>query len=95
MNDGVRCFFVKSVHLFVNVHTIKDISNGFHTDLSRTPLFSDALCFDVIVPGVFVVSTVVIVIDGQLRLIIHDAWGRRPASAVHTDRRIMDFRRRS
>jgi hypothetical protein len=35
-----------------------------------------------------------IVIDGDLRDVIHDIWGSLPACAVHTDRRIMDFRRR-
>ena len=37
----------------------------------------------------------VIVIDGELTTdVIHDVWGSRPACAVHTDRRVMDFRRR-
>ena len=34
-----------------------------------------------------------IVIDGELRDIIHDNWVYRPACAVRRDRRIMDFRR--
>ena len=36
-----------------------------------------------------------IVFDGELTTdVIHDVWGSRPACAVHTDRRVMDFRRR-
>src|SRR3972149_8103975 len=54
-----------------------------------------ALCLDVFVPGVFSVPIEVIVIDGELTTdVIHDVWGSRPACAVDTDRRVMDFRRR-
>ena len=36
-----------------------------------------------------------IVIDGELTTdVIHDVWGSRPAFAVRTDSRVMDFRRR-
>ena len=37
----------------------------------------------------------VLVIDGELRNIIHDALGNLIARFVHADRRVMDFRRRS
>ena len=35
-----------------------------------------------------------IVVNGELRGIIHDVWGSLTACAEHTDRRIMDFRKR-
>jgi len=36
----------------------------------------------------------VIGMRGDLRDVIRDGWGSRPACAVHTDRRVMDFWRR-
>jgi len=59
-----------------------------------TPLFYDALCFDVIVPGVLRVPIGVVVMNGDLRDLIRDGRGSRPACAVHADRRVMDFGRR-
>jgi hypothetical protein len=29
--------------------------------------------------------------DGDLRDVIHDGWGRQPAFAMYADRRIMDL----
>jgi hypothetical protein len=63
--------------------------------LSCAPLFHDAICLDVFIPGIFRVPIEVIVIDGELTTdVIHDVWGSRPAFAVRTDSRVMDFRRR-
>jgi len=56
--------------------------------------FFATLCFDVIVPGVLRVPIKVIVMNGDLRDVIRDGWGSRPACAVHADRRVMDFGRR-
>jgi len=56
--------------------------------------FADASCFDVIVPGVLRVPIDVIVMNGDLRDVIGDGWGSRPACAVHADRRGMEFGRR-
>ncbi len=36
----------------------------------------------------------VIVIDGELRDVIRDGWGRRPACTGQADRGVVDFRRR-
>lgn len=65
------------------------------TNLSCPPQILKALCLDVILPGVFRVPIEVLVIDGELRNIIHDALGNLIARFVHTDRRVMDFWRRS
>jgi hypothetical protein len=61
-------------------------------DLSYTPHVFKALCLNVFIPGIFRVPIKVIVIDGKLRVLIHDVWGSWPAFVAHADRRVMDFR---
>ena len=50
--------------------------------LRRTSEFSnwiEALCLDIVIPGILRVPIKMIVIDGELRDIIHDNWVYRPA----------------
>ena len=60
----------------------------------RHASFYDASCLNVIVPGVLRVPIDVIVMNGDLRDVIRDGWGSRPACAVYANRRVMDFGRR-
>ena len=61
---------------------------------SPTLRLYDALCLNVIVPGVLSIPIDVVVMNGDLRDVIRDGWGSRPACAVQAGRRVMDFRRR-
>ena len=62
---------------------------------SPTLRLYDALCLNVIVPGVLRIPIDVVVMNGDLRDVIRDGWGSRPDCAVQVDRRGMDFWRRS
>ena len=68
--------------IFIDLPVIKAIFNGIRAAHSATPLFHDALYLDVVVPGVLRVSIKVIVMNGELRDVIHDVWGSRAAYAV-------------
>ena len=53
-----------------------------------------ALCLNIFVPGIFRVQIEAIVLDGELRNIVHVALENLLACFVYADRRVMDFRRR-
>jgi len=84
--------FEKSAHLSVESPVEKAFLSAIQTDLSFTPLFHDASCLDVVVPGVLRVPIEVIIMEEELRDVIHDGWGRWHGCTVHTDRRVVDFR---
>jgi hypothetical protein len=95
----VGCLFDRSAHLFVDLPARSAILNGIQAaSPARHKLallilrILKALCLDGFVPGVFRVPIKGIVMDGELTTdVLHDVWGSRPARAVHTDRRVMDF----
>jgi hypothetical protein len=70
------CLGIFSVNPFFDRSSRRDGRLWHHSD---GPLllasFHDALCLDIVVPGVFRVPIDVIVIDGDLRDITYGVWG--------------------
>ena len=87
--------FEKSSNLFVEPPGKRAFLSTIPTDISCTPPFYEALCLGVFVPGVFRVPIEEIVMDGELRNIVHVALGNLFACFVYADGRVMYLRRRS
>lgn len=61
----IGSLFTKSSHLSFELPVKKSFLSAVQADLSCTPLFHNALCLDVVIPGVFRAPIEVVVIVGK------------------------------
>jgi hypothetical protein len=62
----VGCHFDKLAHLFVDLPATKAIFSGIQADLSFTLTIYEALCMNVLIPGIFRVPIKVIITHRNL-----------------------------
>jgi hypothetical protein len=76
---------LKMAPLLAVITSKKAFLKVIQTDLSCTPKIIKALCLNVFIRGIFRVPIEMVIVDGELRNIIHDALGNWPACVVHVN----------
>jgi len=75
---SVEVLFKQSAHHWGESHAKKAFLSSNRADISGTPLYYDASCLDVIVPGVLRIPVEVIAMNVDLRDVILDVAADLP-----------------